>query len=86
MLGRGAADRLGTKARAGAVADRQIKGDAGDGDIHPRQILGVFPAQKAQRAGIARLDGRAVQARPGKGRVLQRLANILAHENPVYKT
>ncbi len=82
MLRARPSDRLGTEARAGAVADRQVEGHPRHRHIDPRQVARVLAAEEAQRSCIARLDHRALELGPAEGRILQRLAHFLRHLSP----
>ena len=60
-LARCGADRPRAEARARPVGRRRVERDAGDGDIHAREVPRVAAAEKAQRAGERRLGLRSLE-------------------------
>ena len=60
-LGRGRPHRARAKPAPGAVGDRTVKGNAGDGDIDALQIAAVAPPGVGQRPGISQLISRALE-------------------------
>src|SRR5439155_18593083 len=66
---RGGTDAGGTEARTGPVGGSEIVRHADDGDVHAAQVLGVAPAQKAERASVGLFPMHAIQRRGCEGLV-----------------
>src|SRR5690606_5743173 len=65
----GGADRAGPDAGTRTVRGRRVERYAGDDEVDPVQVAGVFPPHERKSARVGRLAGRAVGTLPGEGMI-----------------
>src|SRR5687768_617939 len=78
-MGRGGAHPLRAEAGAGTIGHRLVERDAGDGDVHAIEVAGILPAHEGERAGVCRLDGRALMIAAPKGGIAGRGIACVVH-------